>query len=128
MPAKKLRTLFLDSNGVGRTVITTDTVLRGVFGLKDGATAPPWLQKYPYIVNLYAHLCQFNDNLSYIADWRDAFCNSPRLDVEICNMNNLVHLSKCILRIRRYDLIVVSHVAAGDDMTFIGRLASALSL
>jgi hypothetical protein len=76
---------------------------------------------------LYAHLFSFYERLSYVADWRDAFCQSPRLDVEICNINNLVHLARCLLRIRRYDLVVVSHVAIGDDMGIMPRTAAALA-
>src|SRR5262249_33934111 len=87
-----------------------------------------WLRRYPYVVNLYAHLTQIYDRLSYVADWRDAFCASPRLTVEVCNINNLMHLSKCFMRIRWYDLIVVSHVAAGDAIRMIPRAAPALAL
>ena len=124
---KKLRTLYLTSNGTGSTVITADTVLRGLLNYEDGAKPPAKLQKYPYFVNLFAHLRQFYDSLSYVGDWRDAFCASPRLDVEVCNINNLVHLTKSLLRIRRYDLVVVSHVAAGDDMTIMLRSARMLA-
>jgi hypothetical protein len=125
--AKKARTLYLDSNGFGRTVIITDTVLRGMFGLHTGTKPPRWLRRYPYVVNLYDHLIDFHERLSYVADWRDAFCESPRLDVEVCNINNLVHLARCLLHIRRYDLIVVSHVAIGDDMSIMPRAAAALA-
>jgi hypothetical protein len=125
--SKKLRTLYIESNGFGRTVVTTDTVLRGIFGYKAGDRPPRWLERYPYVVNLYDHLANFYERLSYVADWRDAFCQSPQLDVEVCNINNLVHLARCLLRIRRYDLVVVSHVAIGDDMTIMPRAAAALA-
>jgi hypothetical protein len=128
MPSKKLRTLYLAANGFGRTMIVTDTILRGIFGLKDGSKAPRWLRRYHFAANLYSHLCQPYERLSYIADWRDAFCSSPRLNVEVCNINNLVHLSTCVVRIRKYDLVVVSHVAAGDDMSIILHAAPALAL
>ena len=108
-------------------MVTTDTILRGIFGLRTGAKPPAWLERYPYIVNLYAHLANFYERLSYVADWRDAFCQSSRLDVEVCNINNLVHLARCLVRIRRYDLVVVSHVAIGDDMTIMPRAAAALA-
>src|SRR5262245_44529563 len=124
---KKLRTLYLGANGTGRTVVTANTLLRGVLGLEDGATPPRWLQRYHHIANLYAHLRQFYDSLSYVNDWRDALCESSRLDVEICNINNLVQFGQCLLRVRGYDLIVVSHVAAGDDMRIILHAAGALA-
>ena len=125
---KKLRTLYLDANGFGGTVVQTDTILRGIFGLESGAKPPNWLARSGHIRNLYAHLRHFYDGLSYVADWREAFCHSPRLDVEVCNINNLVHFANCLLRIRRYDLVVISHAALGDDMRrcscrIAGRLA-----
>lgn len=117
----------MDANGAGRTVIATDTVLRGIFGLQDGAQPPRLLRRNRYAVNLFAHLRQFHDQLSYITDWRDAFVASPRLEVEICNINNLIHFGRCLGRIRRYDLIIVSHAATGDDMTLMLRAAGRLS-
>lgn len=123
----RLRTLYLDANGFGRTVIVADTVLRGIFGQKSGAKPPIWLARAPYVRALYAHLSDFYERLSYVVDWREAFQQSPRLDVEVCNINNLVHFAKCLLRIRRYDLVVVSHVALGDDVSTIRHVAPALA-
>lgn len=120
-------TLFLDLNGIGPTVMTSATLLRGLFGIKDGAQPPSLLRRNAGIRNLYAHLQDFNQRLSYVRDWRDAFCRSPTLNVTVCDMNNLVHLASCMLRIRTYDLIVVSHVAAGDDMSLISRIAPFLA-
>jgi hypothetical protein len=119
----KKRTLFLDLNGIGPTVMASATLLRGVFRLKDGARPPNLLRSSAIIRKLYAHLQDFNERLSYVRDWRDAFCRSSALDVSICDMNNLVHLGRCMLRIKTYDLIVVSHMAAGDDMSLISRIA-----
>lgn len=124
----KKRTLFLDLNGTGNVVLTAATLLRGVFGFKDGAQPPAFLNGNDKVRTLFAHLRDFNERLSYVRDWRDAFCRSPALDVTICDMNNLVHLGQCLLRIRAYDLIVVSHAAAGDDVTLINRIARMLSL
>src|SRR5262245_24323993 len=124
---QKLRTLYLHANGFGRTVVLTDTILRGIFKLETGAKPPNWLARAGYIRNLYAHLRDFYDRLSYTADWREAFCQSPWLDVEVCNINNLVHFANCLLRIRRYDLVVISHAALGDDVSTIRRAAPALA-
>jgi SAM-dependent methyltransferase len=55
--------------------------------------------------------------LSYIIDWREAFLGYPDLDVELCNINNDAHYSRCLREIGSYGLIVVSHAATGDDMT-----------
>jgi hypothetical protein len=119
MKKDRLKTLYLDANATGPTVIKTDTILRGIFGFKDGATPPAFLRRYPMVVDMFAHLRQFHEYLSYVLDWRDAFCAAPELDVEVCNINNLVHYSRCLFMIRHYDLIIISHVAAGDDMTLL---------
>jgi hypothetical protein len=125
---QKKKALFLDLNGVGKSVLAAATVLRGIFRVEDGAQPPEALQGSALVRNLYAHLQDFNSRLSYVRDWRDAFCRSPALDVSICDMNNLVHLGNCMLRIRSYDLIVISHVAAGDDMSLISRIAPVLAM
>ncbi len=119
MQKDRIKTLYLETNGFGTQVIRADTILRGIFGYKDGAAPPRFLRRYPKIVDMFAHLRQFHEQLSYVIDWRDAFCQAPQLDVEICNINNLVHFSRCLLKIRQYDLIVISHAAAGDDMSIL---------
>jgi hypothetical protein len=115
----RLRVLYLEANGSGTQIICVDTVLRGIFGYRDGDPPPQQLRRYPKISLLFAELADFNARLSYVADWRDAFRASPRLDIELCNINNLIHYGRCLLGIRQYDLIVVSHAAAGDDMTVL---------
>ncbi len=124
---KKLKTLYLTCNGVGKTILVADTALRGILGAKDGTQPPALFRNNKYVANLYAHLRQFYDSLSYIGDWQDAFLHSPRLDLEVCNINNLVHFGRCLLKIRSYDLIVVSHAAAGDDMTVLTKAAPLLA-
>jgi hypothetical protein len=122
------KTLFLDLNGTGNVVLAAATLLRGVFGLNDGAKPPALVNRSALARTLYAHLADFNARLSYVRDWRDAFCRSRTLDVTVCDMNNLVHLGRCLLRIRSYDLIVASHTAVGDDLSLISRIASILAL
>lgn len=115
----RLKTLYLDANGCGRQVIQADTVLRGIFRYRDGAT-PPWiLRRSTRVAELFAYLRQFQEHVSYTIDWREAFCEARELDVEVCNINNLVHYGRCLLALRQYDLVVVSHAAAGDDMTVL---------
>jgi hypothetical protein len=122
-----LKTLYLDANGCGAMVIKTDTILRGIFGYGDGAQAPRLLRRIPQVLDLFVYLRQFQAHVSYTLDWREAFCESPELVVEVCNINNLVHYGRCLLRIRDYDLVVVSHAAAGDDMTVLLRSARGLA-
>lgn len=119
------RVLYLEANGFGSRIICVDTVLRGVFGYGDRALPPRGLRGVAKIRRLFGELADFTARLGYVGDWRDAFCAAPQLDVELCNINNLVHYGRCLLGIRGYDLIVVSHAAAGDDMTVLTKSAQA---
>jgi hypothetical protein len=111
-----IKTLYLDSNGYGPWMIQVDTLLRGILGYGDGASPPGFLKRFRKVRRYFGWLRDQYESLSYIADWREAFRASPRLDVTVCNINNLVEYAGCLRRIRDYDLIVVSHAAAGDDM------------
>ena len=122
----RLKTLYLEANGFGRQVLRADTILRGIFRYGDGAIPPRILRRSARARNLFAYLQPFNAHLSYTSDWRDAFCEAPELDVEVCNINNLVHYGRCLLALRQYDLVVVSHAAAGDDMTVLLKSARGL--
>ena len=115
----RLKTLYLDANGCGRQVIRADTILRGIFGYGDGATPPRVLRGSTRVAELFSYLRQFQAHVSYTIDWRDAFCEARELDVEVCNINDLVHYGRRLLALHKYDLIVVSHAAAGDDMTVL---------
>jgi hypothetical protein len=120
----RLRTLYLEQNGVGSQIVYVDTVLRGIFRYRDGDRPPAFLERrYPQLTLLFAELRDVYARLSYIADWRDAFLSSPRLEVERCNVNNVVHFARCLLLLRRYDLIVVAHSAAGDDLSVLRKAA-----
>jgi ribosomal protein S21 len=116
---ERLLTLYLDFNGYASPMVMVDTVLRGILGYKDGDQPPSWLRNNAKIQALFAALRDVYGQLSYVADWRDAFIGSPTLEVEVCFINNLVHFSQALFHLRRYDLIVVSHAAAGDDMTLL---------
>ena len=119
----RLKTLYLDANGSGLWMIQVDTVLRGILGYGDGAQPPGFLKRFRKVRRSFGWLRDQYAVLSYIADWRDAFKASPRLDVEVCNINNLVEYAGCLRRIRDFDLIVVSHAAAGDDMLVMSHSA-----
>src|SRR5262249_6451897 len=103
-------------------MVFVDTVLRGIFGYRDGDRPPRFLRHNPRVNALFDLLRDVHAPLSYVADWRDAFTGSPALDVEVCYINNLVHLGQALLRLRQYELIVVSHAAAGDDMTLLRKV------
>ena len=119
----RLRTLYLEQNGVGPRMLVVDTVLRGILRYRDGDPAPARLRRYPWATALFAELRDVYAPLSYAADWRDAFLGSPDLSVEVCNINNLGHFGRCLLQLRKYDLIVIGHSAAGDDLSVLKRAA-----
>jgi len=117
--------LYLYANGVGSRIIAVDTVLRGLLGFEDGDSPPRPLRRLRSVRAAFADLRDVNERLSYMSDWRDAFLRCPTLEVEPCNINNLVQYGSCLLRLRKYDLIIVAHSAAGDDMTVLLKSASA---
>jgi hypothetical protein len=119
----RLRTLYLEANGVGSRMIIADTLLRRIFGYRDGAVPPKPLSRYPWANALFAELRDVYAQLSYVADWRDAFASSTDLIVDRCNINDLVQFGRCLLGLHKYDLIVISHIAAGDDLTVLSRAA-----
>src|SRR5205823_7485275 len=110
--ASRMRTLYLDANGVGWRSVVIDTLLRGIFGYRDGDLPPKPLRRFRPAAALFRQLRDVNDALSYAIDWRDAIVGSPELDVEWCNINNLLHFATCLRRLKEYGLIVVSHAAA----------------
>lgn len=125
MRRDRLRTLYLDANGFGARIMLVDTVLRGLLRYEDGDPPPKLLRRARRVRSLFADLRDVNERTAYMADWREAFLQSPRLALEACSMTNLVHYTRCLARIRSYDLIIVAHSAAGDDMTLLTRTAMA---
>jgi hypothetical protein len=121
----KTSVLYLDANGTGWRIVLVDTLLRGVFGYRDGDPPPALLRGSRHVARLFVQLRAVHERLSYVADWRDAFLASPALQVEVCNINNLLQFGRCLLKLASYDLVVVSHAAAGDDMSLLGKAASA---
>jgi hypothetical protein len=113
---ERLNTLVLDANGFGWKEHAADTALLGVLRLGDYEGIPIRLRHLPVIRGLKARY----EALSYMADWRDAFCQSPELDVRVCNITNLIDFGRCLRRIRDFDLVVVLHSAAGDSMKLMG--------
>ena len=120
----RMRTLYLDANGVGWRIVAIDTLLRGIFRYGDRDSPPMPLRRFRPVAALFRQLRDVNDALSYAVDWREAIAGSPELDVELCNINNLVHFGSCLRRLREYDLIIVSHAAAGDDLSLLLRAAA----
>ena len=114
-----MKTLYLDANGFGKDMVRAQTVLRGIFRQPDGSVPPPLLRRSRRVRAMYGYLHDAFAPLSYVRDWREAFVASPRLDVDVVNINNLVEYGAALARIREYDLVIVSHAASGDDMTVL---------
>lgn len=120
-----LAVLYLYANGTGPRMIAVDTVLRGVFGYGDGDRPPRPVRRFSRVAALFSELRDVNERTAYVADWKEAFLRAPGLKLEVCNINNLLHYARCLLGIRNYDLVVISHSAAGDDMAVLSRSAAA---
>lgn len=52
--------------------------------------------------------------LGYVNDWKEAFVRSDKLDVDLCNICDLVSFRKHKKKIKDYSLIIVLHSALGD--------------
>jgi hypothetical protein len=118
---ERLKTLVLDADGAGWCYAAVDTLLRGLLRTRVNASVLParWAGR-PWARRLlgprYRHL-------SYILDWRDAFLQSPELDVTLCNINNLVEYHRCRDALRSYPLVIILHSAAGDSMGLLAATA-----
>ncbi|MGE0385651.1 MAG: glycosyltransferase [Gammaproteobacteria bacterium] len=127
MASARLRTLLLTQNGTGAEVVWADTLLRGLLRLPAGTPCPRPLRRIAPVRVLFSLLKDHYRALSYTIDWRDALVASPRLAVEECNINDRIRYHRCMRRIREYDLVIVAHSAAGDDMTLLNRAVEPLS-
>lgn len=119
--SERIQTLVLDADGGRWGYVLADTLLRGILRLRaDVSNLPRALQGHRWSRRLlgprYRHL-------SYVLDWREALCEAPELDVEVCNINNLVDYRRRREAIRSYPLIIILHSAAGDSMGLLTRTA-----
>jgi hypothetical protein len=63
--------------------------------------------------------------LSYVLDWKAAFCQAPDLEVDLCNVNDRLEYARKLRRIGDYPLVVVLHSAAGDNLDLLRRATPA---
>lgn len=111
-----IKTLVLEANGFGWRPVLVDTFIRGVLGIQDINYLPKGLQRNRIAKRALKY---HYERLSYAIDWRDAICESPNLDVTVCNINDLTAYSRCMKAIKDFELIIVLHSATGDDMTIL---------
>jgi hypothetical protein len=113
-----IKTLLLEANGTHWTAVGVETMVRGLLGvsgeLPERYARIPWLRKA---------LGRRYEMASYMGDWKDAFRASPALDVEVCNVTDLVAYARARSAIREYPLVVILHSVAGDRMSLLLRTA-----
>lgn len=119
----RVRTLILHANGFRWHHILNDTVSLGMMGLKNGFPLPRSLQRFDLLQRTIPQRDRYAA-LSYVNDWIEAFRRSSQLDVEICNINNLVDYRRSRRTIREYPLVIVLHSALGDSTAVLGKTAS----
>jgi hypothetical protein len=113
----RIKTLLLYSNGPPHwKPIVADTVLRGLLRLQEGDALASRLLGRRLASRA---LRRRYEVMSYMHDWQDAFCSSPELDVETCNIVDLVDYVRARPKIKEYPFVVVLHSAAGDDLSLL---------
>ena len=115
---ERIKTLVLDSNGAGWKNVFLDTVLRGFLRSDvDESLLPNRLRKFHRLQWLLGQ--QRYEAQCYLLDWPDALEQTPQLNTESCNINNLVEYNCHRPAIEQYPLIIILHTAAGDDMSLL---------
>lgn len=116
----QIDTLLLDANGLTWKAILADTTLHGLlrvpFDYASGTTLPA--DSLPGKL-----LGVRNESLSYVIDWREALCGAAQLNVEVCNISNLLEYFRYLRRIGHYSLIIILHSATGDNMSILLKTA-----
>lgn len=111
-----IKTLLLEANGTHWTAVAAETVVRGVLGIR--AELP---ERYARIAWLRRAIGRRYESASYMDDWKDAFCASPSLDVDVCNVTDLAAFARARRALAEFPLVVVLHSAAGDRMSLLLR-------
>jgi spore maturation protein CgeB len=111
-----IKTLLLEANGTHWTAVAAETLVRGVLGIR--AELP---ERYARIDWLRKAIGRRYEMASYLDDWKDAFCGSPHLDVEACNVTDLTAFARARAALVEYPLVVVLHSVAGDRMGLLLR-------
>ena len=117
---ERFRTLIIDANGLTWKAVVADTLLKGVLGLSASTTLQETLPAGSPLRKLLGYR---NESLSYVIDWRDAFCEAPELAVDICSTTNLLGFYQSLRKIGEYLLIVILHSATGDNMSILLKTA-----
>ncbi len=117
--SQRIRTLLLVSNGSSSPrAVAADTLLQGLLQF-DRRT---YWQRFISSPSLRSRLTSRYETLSYIQDWQEAFLASPLLDVDVCNLLNMVDVARAWRKMPDYDLVVALHSAIGDDLRAVSRV------
>lgn len=114
----RLPTLVLYANGAKLPAVLLETALQGFLSFNPGRWLPEAWMRRPLIRKLIG---QRYEHASYLDDWKDAFCDADCLDVQLCNMTNIVEYRRCRQAIQTYPLVVILHSATGDSMLVLLR-------
>ena len=120
MMKDNIKTLLLDANGLTWKAILTDTTLRGFLHVPFDYSSRTTSPQSTLIRKLFGIR---NESLSYVLDWREALCETAQLNVEVCNISNLVEYFRCLRAIGHYSLIIILHSATGDNMSILLKTA-----
>lgn len=120
MKPDRIKTILIDASGsYGKLQVLADTVFHGMLHVESSFQFGSPLDKLRLISRLNRCIAAPYDNLSYVRDWRAALCKSPRLDLSICNINNLLEYRRFKNTIKEAPLVIVMHSAAGDNLTML---------
>lgn len=109
-----INTLLLYATGTPRRrKIAADTVFQDVLKVRKGSVLERVIKSNSFANRAYR---DSYESLGYVRDWYDAFANSTLFQVTPCNINRLIQSSRILKDIQTFDLVVVLHSAAGDDM------------
>lgn len=117
-----LRTLVLYARRVpGLRGSLVETLGARIGALKEVGKARSWMGKLLPWLDRNAY-----DSLSYVNDWLQAFREARDLTTTALNITDLWQLAKAGVTLKGFDLIVILHSAAGDDLSALRWLAPAL--
>ena len=114
----KISTLLIYATGAPRWERTLVDTTVGTLGLQNVqqrilSRAPSIISKNKVIRSL---LSVGYSNLSYVNDWLDSFHQNSSLTITLCNINNYLEFQSELSKLHEYELIVILHSAAGDNL------------
>ncbi len=106
-----IKTLLIHSSGFRWQAFVAGTAL-GVCGYHPGDPLPYQLHRSRRHHQLFPYRA-----LSYVNDWLEACCRSARLDIQLCDITDVIRFVRTLKRISEFDLIIILHSATGDNVT-----------